>query len=117
MSHQIKFRPSQFQEAIACYALAKSIEHQNSLWQLEPAIGKSVIKHIIALHAICGNRKSRVHMVNPNMALSQRDEQDFADLRAIGDLNEKIHYHSDLSFTVGRSQMVIVDEADFFIFQ
>ena len=115
--NQMKFRPSQFQEALACYALANSIEHQHSLWQLEPAIGKSVIKHVIALHTICSNRKSCVHMVNPNSALSSRDDADFADMRQIGDLNGKIVYHSDLSFHVKKSHMVIIDEADCFVFQ
>jgi len=115
--NQMKFRPSQFQEALACYALAKSIDHQHSLWQLEPAIGKSVIKHVIALHTICSNRKACVHMVNPNSALSCRDDQDFADMRQIGDLSGKIVYRSDLNFHVKKSHMVIVDEADFFIFK
>ena len=65
----MKFRPSQLQAALACYMLATSQNAQQSLWQLPPSIGKSVIKHVIALFALAGGLCTRVHLVNPNLSL------------------------------------------------
>jgi hypothetical protein len=57
-----------------------------------------------------------VHIVIPSKGLERREKEDFKDYWIYGGNEGKVRYHTDLSFTAGKDNIVLVDEADKIIF-
>ena len=59
-----------------------------------------------------------VHIVTPTLALSRRDESDFRLFFLRGVKNSgKVEYHTDLRFKPKQGELVLVDEADLFMYE
>jgi hypothetical protein len=76
-----------------------------------------VISCLAAILLMTGRAK-KVHIVYPNAALRNRDKADFADYftTQVPTLTPAVFYHSELNFEAKKDDIVIMDEADFFIF-
>jgi superfamily II DNA helicase RecQ len=61
---------------------------------------------------------TKVHMVFENQHLLDRDKADFADiLEMLGYDETRFEYHTDLNFVCLPGELVIIDEADCFMFK
>jgi len=105
------------QEAISAYASASLLVDKWQMWQLVCSIGKSRIIHGIGLMLLSTKAVKGVHIVIPNKALLQRDIGDFADYWCLGAFEGKVHYHEDLNFRHGKTDVLLIDEADQLIFE
>ena len=104
------------QEAISAYASATLQVEKWQMWQLVCGIGKSRIIHSIGLMLLSLKDFKAVHIVIPNKALLKRDKKDFADYWCLGSLEGRVHYHEDLNFRHGKSDVLLIDEADQLVF-
>lgn len=112
----MKDRPTEMQEALACYMTAMVEQKRHQLWELQASIGKSIIKSVTGLRAIDIGLCTKVHHVTANLSLQHRDTEDFKDMLALAGFSNKVEHHHTLDFAVGHAQLVIIDEADRFIF-
>ena len=104
------------QEAIACYITAMVEQKQHQLWQLETSMGKSILKSDVGLRALDLGLSNKIHHVTSNQSLQNRDAEDFQDMLTMSGFGNKVESHHSLNFTVGPAHLVIIDEADKFIF-
>lgn len=113
-------KPSKYQIALAINAaeLCKS-SNKRSLWELAAGSGKSRVISCLAAILLMMGRAKKVHLVYPNAALMKRDKHDYADYfnTQTPKLTEAVLYHSELNFQTTKDDIVIIDEADFFIFE
>jgi hypothetical protein len=58
-----------------------------------------------------------VHIVIPGESLKNRDLDDFKDFFENNDLSEKVLYHTDIAFSRKLGDLVLIDEADSFIYK
>lgn len=59
----------------------------------------------------------RVHFVYSNKHLQTRDERDFEDMWEFIEVKPKILYHVGYDFDTEQGDLVIIDEADTFMFE
>lgn len=113
--------PSKYQIALAISAahLAKGTFHNRTLWELPAGSGKSRVIACLAFILLLTGKAQKIHIVFPNSALMNRDKKDYASYFTTVDppLTDKVVYHSDLNFSAGAKDVVIIDEADYFIFE
>ena len=60
---------------------------------------------------------TKVHFLVPSKALHVRDQTEYADYWKFAGCETKVEYHSDTAFQPKASEILICDEADFFIFR
>ena len=58
----------------------------------------------------------KIHLVFPNKMLLEKDQEDFSDLWTLMQMERRVEYHSDIAFKPTHSELVILDEGDFFVF-
>jgi hypothetical protein len=79
--------------------------------------GKSRITATAAAIALTLDMFTKVHLVFENKHLMERDQQDFEDYWILLSCEDnKIEYHVGLDFKPAAGELVIIDEADTFIF-
>ena len=88
---------------------------KNQAWTLQAGVGKSRIIAVAAMIALSRHLVSKVHILVPNVQLKQREEHDFEDLFKSANVKDKVHYYSNLDFEADKSDLIVVDEADWFI--
>ena len=84
---------------------------------MAPGAGKSRVAHAVALYAcFYGFEKRQIHFVYPSEHLKERDREAYANLWDATQM-KAIHYRVGITFAKGPSDLLIVDEADSFMFQ
>jgi hypothetical protein len=79
--------------------------------------GKSRITATAAAIALTLDMFTKVHLVFESKHLMERDQQDFEDYWILLGFDEsKVEYHIGLDFSPAANELIIVDEADTFIF-
>ena len=58
-----------------------------------------------------------MHIITSSKALKDRDESDFKMFFQRGVPTGRVVYHSDCKFTIKQGELVIVDEADLFMYE
>lgn len=107
--------PTKLQQAISISALCMADVHPKQIWSFYAGMGKS---YIIACTAfLAGNTASFDHVtiVIPNNNLLLRDQQRFAALFKPHIC--QIQYARDLTFAVKPKHLVLIDEADYLIYE
>jgi preprotein translocase subunit SecA len=87
------------------------------MWVVPSGQGKSRIAATTAfiILQLCEDTP-KVHLVFENQYLMERDRADFYSMFEMCDLAEKIEYHVGIDFRPAEKEVVIVDEADCFVF-
>ena len=71
---------------------------------------------MIAFIAIETEEAEKVHMIYTNKVLMEKDLNDFKQLWTISKNSDAVVYHEDIEFTVGDGELVIIDEAEEYIY-
>ena len=80
-------------------------------------MGKSRILGCIATILLLKHTSiKRCHIVFPNQLLKDRDEKILENLFKLASIEKKIKYHCDLKFKSYPGEIILIDEADEFIF-
>jgi hypothetical protein len=79
--------------------------------------GKSRTIAVATLATLLWLNCSKVHILVPNLALLKRDSTEFKDYYALAGVEERVEYHSGLDFKLSKTEVLIVDEADYFALQ
>lgn len=70
-----------------------------------------------ALIVLFHNMFSKVHMVYLNQHLCERDKVDSLQMLTLFSFEDKVEYHIGYDFELKANELIIVDEADVFIFE
>ena len=85
------------------------------MWQIQTGLGKSFIIATIALIALTIGVNT-VYIITPTDALKNRDKDDFMHFFQQGVNEGKVNYRKDLNHKCKPGELIIVDEADYFMF-
>lgn len=117
MLNEAENKPNSRQQAFAQFVVGKLYSTQRQLCVVPSGQGKSRITATAAAIALTLDMFSKVHLVFENKHLMERDQQDFEDYWILLSCDEsKIEYHVGLDFQPAANELIIVDEADTFIF-
>jgi hypothetical protein len=112
--------PNNLQIAIALTILGLTFENEDPTKQahiIPGGQGKSRIAAMIALIALSANLYDNVHLVYSTERLMKKDKKEFKNVLEITDNTEKVHYHIDIEFEVGKNDLLIFDEGDEYIYE
>ena len=71
---------------------------------------------MIAFIAIETGAAEKVHMIYTNKVLMEKDQNDFKQLWTISAKSDAVVYHEDIEFDVGEGDLVVIDEAEEYIY-
>ncbi|CDW79640.1 UNKNOWN [Stylonychia lemnae] len=114
----IDIKPNSKQFALAQYCVAKLYSSRRQLWVIHSGQGKSRISASNAMITLLCGSVTRIHMVFPNEELKERDRADFQNLFLFQTEGEDmISYHVGIDFIQIDNSLIIVDEANYFMFE
>jgi late competence protein required for DNA uptake (superfamily II DNA/RNA helicase) len=78
--------------------------------------GKSRMQGALVLMAALTKFAPKIHVVFPDEHLLNRDKADFEALWILIGCADKVYYHTSLEFERDPQDLLVIDEADYFIF-
>lgn len=114
-------KPNCRQFALAQYCIGKLYQQQKQLWVVPSGQGKSRIIAMASAIALLCEVYERVHLVFSSKYLMERDRKEFEELwmlvgMSTDDGEGQVQYHLGLDFECDSKSLVIIDEADIFMF-
>ena len=109
-------KPDNMQYAIGAYAVASLHKRPKQIWEIFAGQGKSRCIASAALYALGETACENVHFVFPTAHLMERDQQTYKVHFDCTDHQDHVHYHVDFAFETEKGDLIIVDEADYFIY-
>ena len=109
-------KPNNKQTAIAQSALELLQKYPQQVHIVKGGQGKSRIAAMIAFIAIETGAAEKVHMIYTNKVLMEKDQNDFKQLWTISAKSDAVVYHEDIEFDVGEGDLVVIDEAEEYIY-
>lgn len=98
------------------FAICILPKNKKQLYSLHAGTGKSRIQATIALYALLANTAEKVHFVFPNDHLMNRDQRLYKAYFELSSFSVRVFYHMSLDFESTSKDLIIMDEADYFIF-
>jgi hypothetical protein len=111
-----RVKPNNLQRAVAQYALGILGTTKRVLVSSHAGSGKSRMQAALVLMTLLTEFSPSVHVVFPDEHLMNRDKVDFEALWALIGCTSKVHHHVGIRFERNPQDLLVIDEADYFIF-